>query len=803
MKIRQLSLLSLISFAILISVLFLIVFYNDGFSDLSVHTNVHPGPAKELMLDDGRFSTAGKLWIIRERKGSFLISSLSRQVQEKTYLSSGSILVGSQIVAIEKDGATSVYLRTEFPSKGWILLTKWTKTPPKVVNWSQLDVVPLTAANMIVPGMSDYNQTCCNKSALSLPLTTLPFTPQQSTNKRKTSALPNEITFQSVSIFDKERVLPSSSYQLRTLLLTGNWDEQWPIGNGLFGGFVNGPLQYEVNPFSISDFFLLAKTNPKKKFLGTFQDARKEFLAGEFEKSEKILSTFQKYHQLGMFQYLFDLTILFSLFPMRSLTTAEDTIQSITLTSHQTKSHSWFHFLERNHLNVLKNQSSTQQHTGRRGRIQRIQQTVQQIVPSIKNRHHHQSTPEFIPFRNILFSESKLDLAAGVAFSSFLHRYQEVEEDEKQFFHDDYHYREWFASEEDNLIVGKYQCKTINQSVPIDSKQDTNVSRHCLNMGFEISREINFEKLILQPIHVETAVKYFASSHATDAFPAKLLEKSEFLERSFILKLQLQSYQDNVVPFTNVLMLLYCDGKEFLYQNSKMNESNLKSKNKKKKKAEVQDSLHLFICNEADSFQIFITVDKMENLGKSPEAMTEITDLQKEQLVNNSHRTLVKSVEKGSELIRKDHVNTFQKKMLKTSLEFFPKLNQKKLVNNGKQQQLGICDNFPDNLYRYHQFGKDCDDESDPSKASEADYQVISSLFQYGRYLLFSSASRSVTNLQGIWSDGLSSAWNGDYHLNINLQMNYWAMMSVGSKEMIYPLLDFLEQLSIQGNFSF
>jgi hypothetical protein len=220
---------------------------------------------------------------------------------------------------------------------------------------------------------------------------------------------------------------------------------------------------------------------------------------------------------------------------------------------------------------------------------------------------------------------------------------------------------------------------------------------------------------------------------------------------------------------------------------------------KKGEDATVQDSLHLFICNEADTLQIFITVDKMETLGKSPATMTEITDLQKETLVNNSHQTLIKAVEKGSVLIRKDHIKFFQKKMLKTAVEFFLKKNQKKLVDNGNQQQIGICDNCPDNLYRHHQFGKDCENERGPGKANEADYQVISSLFQYGRYLLFTSASRSVTNLQGIWSDGLSSAWNGDYHLNINLQMNYWGIISVGSKEMIYPLLDFLEKMSIQG----
>jgi alpha-L-fucosidase 2 len=49
-------------------------------------------------------------------------------------------------------------------------------------------------------------------------------------------------------------------------------------------------------------------------------------------------------------------------------------------------------------------------------------------------------------------------------------------------------------------------------------------------------------------------------------------------------------------------------------------------------------------------------------------------------------------------------------------------------------------------------------------------------LFQYGRYLLIAS-SRSggmPANLQGLWNNSNRPPWNGDYHLNINLQMNYW-----------------------------
>lgn len=50
--------------------------------------------------------------------------------------------------------------------------------------------------------------------------------------------------------------------------------------------------------------------------------------------------------------------------------------------------------------------------------------------------------------------------------------------------------------------------------------------------------------------------------------------------------------------------------------------------------------------------------------------------------------------------------------------------------------------------------------------------------FQYGRYLLISSSrdcpDALPANLQGVWNAVDNPPWNSDYHLNINLQMNYW-----------------------------
>ena len=55
-------------------------------------------------------------------------------------------------------------------------------------------------------------------------------------------------------------------------------------------------------------------------------------------------------------------------------------------------------------------------------------------------------------------------------------------------------------------------------------------------------------------------------------------------------------------------------------------------------------------------------------------------------------------------------------------------------------------------------------------------------LFDYGRYLLISSSrSNSLpANLQGKWAPEQYPAWSGDYHIDINLQMNYWHANMIG-----------------------
>lgn len=86
--------------------------------------------------------------------------------------------------------------------------------------------------------------------------------------------------------------------------------------------------------------------------------------------------------------------------------------------------------------------------------------------------------------------------------------------------------------------------------------------------------------------------------------------------------------------------------------------------------------------------------------------------------------------------------------------------------------------------------------DSKPTLASH-----LNSMYWFNKYLLLSSSSRSVSNLQGLWSDGPWNPWNSDYHLNINLQMVYWPTYSLGlQKAITAPLIDFIHQVSLSGS---
>lgn len=77
--------------------------------------------------------------------------------------------------------------------------------------------------------------------------------------------------------------------------------------------------------------------------------------------------------------------------------------------------------------------------------------------------------------------------------------------------------------------------------------------------------------------------------------------------------------------------------------------------------------------------------------------------------------------------------------------------------------------------------------------------------FQYGRYMqIASSRPRSplASNLQGVWNDNLAChmGWTCDYHLDININQNYWAPNRANLPECNVPLFKYVALLAKYGS---
>ena len=81
------------------------------------------------------------------------------------------------------------------------------------------------------------------------------------------------------------------------------------------------------------------------------------------------------------------------------------------------------------------------------------------------------------------------------------------------------------------------------------------------------------------------------------------------------------------------------------------------------------------------------------------------------------------------------------------------------------------------------------------------DPDLIESYFQFGRYLLIASSRPGCfpANLQGVWNPHPSAPWGADYHLNINIQMNYWPAETTNLPETHRPLFDLIRYFQPNG----
>nr|MBQ4318041.1 glycoside hydrolase family 95 protein [Clostridia bacterium] len=82
----------------------------------------------------------------------------------------------------------------------------------------------------------------------------------------------------------------------------------------------------------------------------------------------------------------------------------------------------------------------------------------------------------------------------------------------------------------------------------------------------------------------------------------------------------------------------------------------------------------------------------------------------------------------------------------------------------------------------------------------EGDIGLAELYFNFGRYLLVgSSRGRLPANLQGIWCKDYKAPWSADFHININIQMNYWFAETCNLPELAEPFFDLIRNIAKFG----
>lgn len=129
------------------------------------------------------------------------------------------------------------------------------------------------------------------------------------------------------------------------------------------------------------------------------------------------------------------------------------------------------------------------------------------------------------------------------------------------------------------------------------------------------------------------------------------------------------------------------------------------------------------------------------------------------------------ATEAGWETLRNSHIDDYQN-----------------LYNRVKLDLGAKDDRFTDVILN------ECDDPAENTA-------LVNLVFNYGRYLLISSSRPGTqpANLQGIWNDKRFAPWCSDYHVNINLQMNYWPAETCNLSDCAEPLIKFLKDMAESG----
>ena len=86
-------------------------------------------------------------------------------------------------------------------------------------------------------------------------------------------------------------------------------------------------------------------------------------------------------------------------------------------------------------------------------------------------------------------------------------------------------------------------------------------------------------------------------------------------------------------------------------------------------------------------------------------------------------------------------------------------------------------------------------------KSGDEDNGLLELYYNFGRYIMISSSRKGTEpmNLQALWNNSYTPAWECNYTININTQMNYWPAEASNLSELHTPLFDLIERMLPHG----
>jgi alpha-L-fucosidase 2 len=86
-------------------------------------------------------------------------------------------------------------------------------------------------------------------------------------------------------------------------------------------------------------------------------------------------------------------------------------------------------------------------------------------------------------------------------------------------------------------------------------------------------------------------------------------------------------------------------------------------------------------------------------------------------------------------------------------------------------------------------------------KAGNSDPFLMSQFYQMGRYLIIATSrpGSMPSHLQGLWIKDWNPKYNCAYHINVNIEMNYWPAEVGNLSELHRPLFEYIDRLRPNG----